>query len=249
MGLEMVKLGKFEISFALSRFERIELTFFYVRLFLCFLSRSYVQSWLSLLKTHELLADNRLRFSSQLQDMSEELLILSKEVEKNRKVSKDLGTRLERGLVEQDNIVDKSRVKFDFAVEELEKLLFIKSGENKESNGGGVYASSINSNGSSSTNNNQSNSINSNNNSSLSSNSNSNPNSSSSSSNNKRTFGKAISKLKGPKTVAQVAKQEEECRIRMGQCSDAYRSQVAGAETVRKEYFNSQLPKILRVSF
>lgn len=55
-----------------------------------------------------------------------------------------------------------------------------------------------------------------------------------------------MSKLKGPKTLAQLSKQEEECRVRMGQCSDAYRSQVAGAQTVRKEYFNTQLPKILR---
>lgn len=62
-----------------------------------------------------------------------------------------------------------------------------------------------------------------------------------------RTFGKAMSKLKGPKTIAQVAKQEDECRSRVGQCTDAYRSQVIGAQSVRNEYFNLQLPKILRV--
>lgn len=67
--------------------------------------------------------------------------------------------------------------------------------------------------------------------------------------NSKRTFGKAISKLKGPKTLAQVVKQEEESRTRMGQSSDAYRSQVIGAQAVRQEYFNLQLPRILRVSF
>lgn len=59
------------------------------------------------MRTHELLGDNRLRFASQLGDMSDELLILGKEVEKNRKLSKDLGARLERGLAEQDAIVDK----------------------------------------------------------------------------------------------------------------------------------------------
>lgn len=57
-----------------------------------------------------------------------------------------------------------------------------------------------------------------------------------------------MSKLKGPKTVAQVAKQEEEARARMGQSSDAYRSQVIGAQTMRQEFFNLQLPRILRVS-
>ena len=57
-----------------------------------------------------------------------------------------------------------------------------------------------------------------------------------------------MSKLKGPKTSAQVAKQEEEVRSRMGQSSDSYRNQVLGAQAVRQEYFNLQLPRILRVS-
>lgn len=61
------------------------------------------------------------------------------------------------------------------------------------------------------------------------------------------SFGKAMSKLKGPKSVAQAARQEEEVRSRMGQCSDAYRSQVIGAQGVRQEFFKLQLPRILRV--
>lgn len=69
--------------------------------------RSYVQSWLSIVRTHELLGDNRLRLAAQLTDMSDELVVLGKEVEKNRKSSKDLGTRLERGLAEQEASVDK----------------------------------------------------------------------------------------------------------------------------------------------
>jgi hypothetical protein len=35
----------------------------------------------------------------------------------------------------------------------------------------------------------------------------------------------------------------------MGQSSDAYRAQVTGAQAVRQEYFNLQLPRILRVRF
>lgn len=62
-----------------------------------------------------------------------------------------------------------------------------------------------------------------------------------------RTFGKAMSKLKGPKSVSQIAKMEEEVRSRMGQSSDSYRAQVIGAQTVRQEYFSLQLPRILRV--
>jgi hypothetical protein len=41
---------------------------------------------------------------------------------------------------------------------------------------------------------------------------------------------------------------EEETRSRMGQASDAYRSLVLGAQAGRGEYFNLQLPRLLRVS-
>lgn len=67
--------------------------------------------------------------------------------------------------------------------------------------------------------------------------------------NSKRSFGKAMSKLKGPKSSAQLVKQEEDARNRVGQSSDAYRSTVNGAQAVWSEYFNLQLPRILRVSF
>lgn len=75
-------------------------------------ARSFVQSWVSLLRTHELLGDNRLKFAAQLNEMGEELLGINKEVEKNRKATKDLGTRLERGLAEQEALVDKVRCRF-----------------------------------------------------------------------------------------------------------------------------------------
>ncbi|GAA5918455.1 hypothetical protein JCM6882_005138 [Rhodosporidiobolus microsporus] len=172
---------------------------------------SYVSSWLSVLRTHELLGDNRLKFATQLGEMSAELGVLEKEVDKTRKATKELGTRLERGLTEQEGLVDKARGRFDSAAEELERLLMLKQGET-------FTPSSL-------------------------------PHASSSSSSNPskgRSFGKAMSKLKGPKNPAQVAKMEEEVRSRMGQSSDAYRAQVAGAQAVRQEYFNLQLPRILR---
>ncbi|GEM12854.1 rho GTPase-activating protein [Rhodotorula toruloides] len=171
---------------------------------------SYVNSWISILRTHELLGDNRLKFASQLNEMGDELATLGKEVEKSRKATKELGARLEKGLQEQESLVDKvrsvpldatsielkmslrrARIRFDSAAEELERLLVLKQGE--------VITPSS-----------------------------------------------AMSKLKGPKNAAQIAKQEEEVRSRMGQSSDAYRAQVAGAQAVRQEYFNLQLPRILR---
>ncbi|SCV74859.1 BQ2448_7888 [Microbotryum intermedium] len=173
---------------------------------------TYVKSWISMLRTHELVGDNHLKFAAQLAEMSDELAALGKEIDKNRKSSKELGTRLERGLAEQESLVDKARTRFDSAAEELERLLLLKQGESLKDNIV-PHASAT----------------------------------PSSASSNKRTFGKAISKLKGPKNAAQVAKQEEEVRMRMGQSSDAYRSQVIGAQAVRQDYFNLQLPRILRL--
>ncbi|GAA5985878.1 hypothetical protein JCM11641_005330 [Rhodosporidiobolus odoratus] len=172
---------------------------------------SFVTSWLSLLRTHELLGDNRQKFATQLSEMSDELSQLGKEVEKTRKTTRELGTRLERALLDQEGLVEKARGRFDSAAEELERLLMLKQGES-------FTPSSL-------------------------------PHAGLSSSNNPskgRSFGKAMSKLKGPKNPAQVAKAEEEVRMRMGQSSDAYRAQVQGAQTVRQDYFQTQLPRILR---
>ena len=69
--------------------------------------RSFVNSYLSLLKSHDLLSDNRMKFSQQLGEMSEELNVLGKEVDKSRKSGKELGARLERGLNEQEGLVEK----------------------------------------------------------------------------------------------------------------------------------------------
>ena len=64
-------------------------------------------SWVSLLRTHELLGDNRLKFSHQLSDMSEELVTITREADKTRKANKELGNRLEKGLSEQESLVEK----------------------------------------------------------------------------------------------------------------------------------------------
>lgn len=47
--------------------------------------RSYVAAWQTTLRVHEMMAENRLRFSQRLNEMSEELSILAKEIERNRK--------------------------------------------------------------------------------------------------------------------------------------------------------------------
>jgi len=171
---------------------------------------SFNLAWLSMLRTHEQLGDNRLKFAAQLNEMAEELVTLAREVDKSRKVSKDLGTRLEKGLLEQETLVDKARGRFETAAEELERLLMLKQGESARDTLTSPHAQG------------------------------------GQGAQKGRSFGKAMSKLKGPKNAAQVAKQEDEVRSRMGQSTDAYRSQVQGATAARQEYFNQQLPRLLR---
>ncbi|RXK35170.1 GTPase activating protein [Tremella mesenterica] len=62
----------------------------------------------------------------------------------------------------------------------------------------------------------------------------------------RRGLGKAINKFKG-KGPASMARQEEEVRNRMGVASEAFRKAVQESQTLRQEYFNFQLPKIIRL--
>jgi Rho GTPase-activating protein RGD1 len=57
----------------------------YPDLVMFILTSSFVNAWQTTMKIHEIVAENRLRFASRLNEMSEELATLAKEVDKNRK--------------------------------------------------------------------------------------------------------------------------------------------------------------------
>ncbi|KAI0642328.1 GTPase activating protein [Trametes meyenii] len=170
---------------------------------------SFVNAWQSSMRTHEVMADNRIKFAARLNEMSDELSNLAKEVEKSRKATKDLANRYERSLQEAETNLEKAKSRFDITAEELERLLLQKEGEPfKDSAMQG--RSPVN---------------------------------------GKRVIGKAVAKggmlLKG-KNPQNLQRQEEEIRARMSTASDGYRKCVNDAQTVRQEYFNFQLPRILR---
>ncbi|KAL1742115.1 hypothetical protein HDZ31DRAFT_84353 [Schizophyllum fasciatum] len=171
---------------------------------------SFVNAWQASLRVHEQLAENRLRLSQRLHETSEDLLNLSKEVDKSRKQTKDLATRYERALQESENVTDKSKNRLDATSEELERLLLQKEGESFKDNP--VQARSANTGG-------------------------------------KRVIGKAVAKggllLKG-RNPGNIQRQEDDVRQRMSAASDAYRKAVTDTQAMRQEYFNLQLPRILR---
>jgi hypothetical protein len=121
----------------------------------------------------------------------------------------------------------QAKSRFDATAEELERVLVAKEGESfKEA---GMRSSSSNS----STNNPSSASSN------------------GSSSGGKRGIGKAMTKggllFKG-KGSGSIQRQEDDVRSRMASASETYRKAVLESQALRQEYFNFQLPKILRVS-
>jgi Rho GTPase-activating protein RGD1 len=110
-----------------------------------------VTAWQSTMRVHEMMAENRLRFSQRLHEMSDELAVLAKEVDKNRKQvrftkfrfvcntsipvqTKELATRYERALQESEAATEKSKNRLDISSEELERLLLQKEGESLKDN-------------------------------------------------------------------------------------------------------------------
>ena len=47
---------------------------------------------------------------------------------------------------------------------------------------------------------------------------------------------------------SQIQRQEDDIRSRVSNAADAYRKAVMDTQAMRQEYFNFQLPRILRVS-
>jgi hypothetical protein len=111
-----------------------------------------VTAWQSTMRVHEMMAENRLRFSQRLHEMSDELAVLAKEVDKNRKQvpaisyfghlprvltpmqTKELATRYERALQDSEAATEKSKNRLDLSSEELERLLLQKEGESLKDN-------------------------------------------------------------------------------------------------------------------
>ncbi|KAG1899468.1 Rho GTPase activation protein [Suillus fuscotomentosus] len=172
---------------------------------------SFVGAWQSSMKIHDIMAENRIRFAQRLNEMSDELASLAKEVDKNRKQTKELASRYERALQESELNMEKSKNRLEVSSEELERVLLQKEGESLKDGGlqaknqGGVAG--------------------------------------------KRALGKAVAKggllLKG-KNPGNIQRQEDDIRTRVSNASDLYRKALTDTQAMRQEYFNFQLPRILR---
>ncbi|OCF32411.1 GTPase activating protein [Kwoniella heveanensis CBS 569] len=183
---------------------------------------SFVSAYQGGLKLQEQLAQNRIRFSQRLNEMSDELLSLAREGEKMRKVHKDNGTRYQGILQESEQVMDKAKARFDSTAEELERLLVAKEGESFKDAGMRSSASTSSANAAAGP----------------------------GAGGGKRALNKAINKggllFKG-KGAGSMQRQEDDVRARMAQSSETFRKAVLESQALRQEYFNFQLPKILRL--
>ncbi|KAG9309469.1 hypothetical protein JVU11DRAFT_10438 [Chiua virens] len=172
---------------------------------------SFVHAWQSSMKLHEVMADNRIRFAQRLNEMSDELASLAKEVDKNRKQTKELASRYERALQDAEMNMEKSKARLDMSSEELERVLLQKEGEPLTESAVQARAPGV--------------------------------------LGGKRVLGKAVAKggllLKG-KNPGNIQRQEDDIRSRVSSASDTYRKAFTDTQTMRQEYFNFQLPRILR---
>ncbi|KAI0690321.1 Rho GTPase activation protein [Cytidiella melzeri] len=173
---------------------------------------SFVAAWRSSLKLHETVADARIAYAKNLNEMSNELLDIISKTEQTRKSTKDLAGRYERALQEAESATEKSKNRVEITGEELERVLLQKEGESTRDAAVQVRSPGGMGGG-------------------------------------KRAIGKAVAKggllLKG-KNPQNIQRQEDDIRARMSAASDAYRKNVTDTQAIRQEYFNFQLPRILR---
>ncbi|KAI6044486.1 Rho GTPase activation protein [Pisolithus marmoratus] len=171
---------------------------------------SFVAAWQSSMRLHELMAENRIHFAHRLNEMSEELASLAKEVDKNRKQTKELSSRYERALQEAEMNMEKCKARLEVSSEELERVLLQKEGESLSESAVQAKPGVLG---------------------------------------GKRVLGKAVAKggllLKG-KNPGNILRQEDDIRLRVSNASDSYRKALNDTQAMRQEYFNFQLPRILR---
>ncbi|WVO15490.1 hypothetical protein L204_103148 [Cryptococcus depauperatus] len=181
---------------------------------------SFVSAYNSSLKIQEHIAQNRLRFAQRLMEMSEELFSLAREGEKARKTHKETGSRYQLIIQDAETSVDKSKIRLDGIVEELDRVLAAKEGEaykdvrsGGHTIGGPQYGFNQPQAG-------------------------------------KSKLGKAMKTggllFKG-KGAGSLQKQEDDSRSKMDQANETFQKAVAESKQLRKEYFSFQLPKVLRL--
>ncbi|WFD35491.1 Rho GTPase-activating protein [Malassezia cuniculi] len=89
---------------------------------------TYAQAWRDTLKLHEMLSENRFRFCSKLTAISDDLAVLVRDAERARRQHREMGSRLEKNLLDAEASVERARSRFDTAAEDVERVVIAKNG-------------------------------------------------------------------------------------------------------------------------
>ncbi|KAI8878405.1 RhoGAP-domain-containing protein [Backusella circina FSU 941] len=80
-------------------------------------------AWISMLKVHENIGAQRMKFATAISDAAEDLLLLSKHIEKDRKKVKDQGLQFEKIVTDADLQLEKSKHKFESTNDEWSRAV------------------------------------------------------------------------------------------------------------------------------
>lgn len=71
------------------------------------LYRTFGDVWISMLKVHENIGNQRIKFAASISDSAEDLLSLGRNIEKDRKKIKDAGMHYEKLVSDSDFLLEK----------------------------------------------------------------------------------------------------------------------------------------------
>ncbi|WFD43399.1 Rho GTPase-activating protein [Malassezia psittaci] len=92
-------------------------------------SGTYGASWKMILQAQDALSANHARFSTKLTAISDDIALLVRDSDRQRRQHVDMGHRLEKSLLEAEANVDRARIRFDIAAEDLERVFLVKQGD------------------------------------------------------------------------------------------------------------------------
>jgi hypothetical protein len=69
--------------------------------------RSFGTSWLSFLKVHEKIGEQRMKFASDIVEVADDVQIMCKDTEKGRKQIKEVGLRHEKNRIDAEITLEK----------------------------------------------------------------------------------------------------------------------------------------------
>lgn len=73
----------------------------------CWFSSTYGTVWTQFLKVHETIGDQRVKFSSDIAEVADDVQIMCKDTEKSRKQVKEIGIRHERNRLDAESSLEK----------------------------------------------------------------------------------------------------------------------------------------------